>query len=105
MGLYHWVYNSYDLTLVTSKVTYPKVVALGIKNACYANLVGFDRDRFTRDLRQADFFQANYGLDRVNSLVKIVFFGRLYPDKGWNFTLEAFQVLAKEIDLDRVAII
>ena len=100
-----WVYNSYDLTLVTSKVTYPEVVALGIKNARYANLVGFDRDRFTRDLRQADFFQSHYGLDRIDSSVKIVFLGRLYPDKGWNFTLEAFQVLAKEIDLSQVALI
>ncbi len=39
------VYNSYDLTLVTSKVTYPKVVNLGIKNAQYSNLVGFDGDQ------------------------------------------------------------
>ena len=100
-----WVYNSYDLTLVTSKITYPEVAALGIKNARYANLVGFDRDRFTRDLRQTDFFQSQYGLNRVDSLIKIVFLGRLYPDKGWNFTLKAFQVLAREIDLSQIAII
>ena len=99
-----WVYNSYDLSLVTSKVTYPKVVKLGIKNARYGNLIGFDRDRFDPSLRQADFFQANYGLDKVDSLIKIVFLGRLYPDKGWNFTLEAFKLLA-QIDLSRVAIV
>lgn len=99
-----WVYNSYDLTLVTSKVTYPEVVNLGIKNARYANLVGFDRDRFDLSLRQANFFQVNYGLDKVDSLIKIVFLGRLYPDKGWNFTLEAFKLLA-QIDLNRVAIV
>ena len=100
-----WVYNSYDLTLVASKVTYPKVVNLGIKNARYANLIGFDSDRFDPSLRQADFFQVHYGLDRVDSLIKIVFLGRLYPDKGWNFTLEAFRQLAQEIDLNRVAIL
>ena len=100
-----WVYNSYDLTLVTSKVTYPKVTALGIKNTRYSNLVGFDRDRFRRDLRQADFFQSNYGLEPADSLVKIVFLGRLYPDKGWDFTLEAFAILARAIDLSQVAII
>lgn len=99
-----WVYNSYDLTLVTSKVTYPEVVKLGIKNARYGNLIGFDRDRFDPSLRRTDFFQSNYGLDRVDSLIKVVFLGRLYPDKGWNFTIEAFKLLA-QIDLSRVAIV
>ena len=86
------MYNSYDLTLVTSKVTYPKVIDLGIKNARYGNLVGFDRDRFTPNLRQADFFETKYGLGKVDSLVKkLFFFGDvLYPDKGWDFTLDAF---------------
>ncbi|MEO1669873.1 MAG: glycosyltransferase [Cyanobacteria bacterium J06631_2] len=98
-----WVYNSYDLTLVTSKVTYPKVVELGIKNAHYESLVGFDRDRFTDDLRQPNFFQTQYGFDKVDSLVKIVFLGRLYPDKGWDFSLDALE--AAQIDLEQVALI
>ncbi|MEM8674958.1 MAG: glycosyltransferase [Cyanobacteria bacterium P01_G01_bin.67] len=100
-----WVYNSYDLTLVTSKITYPKVVDLGIKNAKYSSLVGFDRDRFTRDLAQADFFKSQYGLADVDRLVKIVFLGRLYPDKGWDFTLTAFKLLAQQVDLSKVAVI
>ena len=100
-----WVYNSYDLTLVTSKVTYPKLIDLGIKNARYGNLIGFDRDRFTPKLRQADFFETKFGLVGVDSLVKIVFLGRLYPDKGWDFTLDAFETLAKQLDLSQVAII
>ncbi len=54
-----WVYNSYDLTLVTSTVTYPKVMDLGIKNAKYTNLVGFDSDRFNFHAPQADFFWRN----------------------------------------------
>ncbi|MEL6502358.1 MAG: glycosyltransferase, partial [Cyanobacteria bacterium J06623_1] len=99
-----WVYNSYDLTLVTSKVTYPKVIELGIKNAQYQSLVGFDRDRFTDDLRQPNFFETRYGLDKVDSLVKIVFLGRLYPDKGWDFTLDALET-AQTIDLGKVALI
>ena len=100
-----WVYNSYDLTLVTSKVTYPKVIELGVKNVKYSSLVGFDGDRFTPDLRQEDFFQSQYGLSKVDGLVKIVFLGRLYPDKGWNFTLDAFKLLAEQIDLNQVAIV
>lgn len=34
-----------------------------------------------------------------------MFLGRLYPDKGWDFTLDAFKVLAEQIDLNRVALI
>ena len=100
-----WVYNSYDLTLVTSKVTYPKVIDLGIKNAKYSNLVGFDGDRFTPNLRQTDFFDSQYGLSQIDHLIKIVFLGRLYPDKGWNFTLEAFKSVPQTVDLSKVAII
>ncbi len=100
-----WVYNSYDLTLVTSKVTYPKVIDLGIKNARYGNLVGFDSDRFTPNLRQTDFFDSQYGLSQVARLIKIVFLGRLYPDKGWDFTLKAFKSVSSAVDLSQVAII
>ena len=98
-----WIYNSYDLTLVTSKVTYPKIKALGIKNARYSNLIGFDNNRFKLDSTQADFFESRYGLRSVDSLVKIVFLGRLYPDKGWDFTLDAFEMA--KIDLSKVALI
>ncbi len=99
-----WVYNSYDLTLVTSKVTYPKVIDLGIKNAQYSNLVGFDGDRFSLYSPQADFFKSSYGLE-IDKLTKVIFLGRLYPDKGWNFTLDAFAAISEQIDLNKVAII
>jgi len=100
-----WVYNSYDLTLVTSKVTYPKVRDLGINNAQDTSLVGFDSDRFKLYSPQTDFFQSHYGLKQVDDLVKIVFLGRLYPDKGWNFTLEAFKTISQKIDLTKVSLI
>ncbi len=100
-----WVYNSYDLTLVTSKVTYPKVAQLGINNTRYSNLIGFDTEKFQPSLRRPDFFQSEYNLEQVDSLVKIIFLGRLYPDKGWDFTLEAFRTLSTQIDLSKVAII
>jgi len=100
-----WVYNSYDLTLVTSKVTCPKVTDLGINNAKYTSLLGFDSDRFNDHVPQADFFQSNYGLNQVDDLVKVVFLGRLYPDKGWDFTLKAFETIAEQINLTKVALI
>ncbi|MGL5075029.1 MAG: glycosyltransferase, partial [Waterburya sp.] len=100
-----WVYNSYDLTLVASKITYPKVIDLGIKNARYGNLVSFDAESFQDSLCQTDFFQSQYGLSQVDQLVKVVFLGRLYPDKGWDFTLDAFKTVSQQIDLTKVAII
>ncbi|BAZ44139.1 putative group 1 glycosyl transferase [Chondrocystis sp. NIES-4102] len=101
-----WVYNSYDLTLVTSKVTYPEVIKMGIRNAKHSNLVGFDSCAgYQPSVRQTDFFQAKYGLAKVDQLIKIVFLGRLYPDKGWNFTLEAFKTVSQQTDLTKVAII
>jgi glycosyltransferase involved in cell wall biosynthesis len=100
-----WVYNSYDLTLVASKITYPKIINLGIKNARYGNLVSFDTESFQDNLRQTDFFQSQYGLSQVDPLVKVVFLGRLYPDKGWDFTLDAFKTVSQQIDLTKVAII
>ncbi|MEO1004787.1 MAG: glycosyltransferase, partial [Cyanobacteria bacterium J06638_38] len=57
------------------------------------------------DLAQADFFKSQYGVADVDRLVKIVFLGRLYPDKGWDFTLAAFKLLAQQVDLSKVAII
>ena len=105
-----WIYNSYDLTLVTSKVTYPKIKALGIKNAKYSNLIGFDSDcvasqrhRFKLHSTQTDFCESYRGFRSADSLVKIIFLGRLYPDKGWDFTLDAFE--RAEIDLSKVALI
>lgn len=100
-----WVYNSYDLTLVTSKITHPKVIDLGIKNTRHSNLIGFDSDRFKENLYQVDFFQSQYGINHVDNLVKIVFLGRLYPDKGWDFTLDAFKLVSKQVDLSKVGLI
>lgn len=100
-----WVYNSYDLTLVTSKVTYPQVQNLGIKNAQYANLVGFEQAGFANNFRQTNFWQTQYNLEQIDSQVKIVFLGRLYPDKGWDFTLKAFEEMASQLDLDQIALI
>ena len=100
-----WIYNSYDLTLVSSKITYSKIIKLGIKNAQYDNLISFDAASFKDSLIQPDFFKSSYGLSQVDNLVKVVFLGRLYPDKGWDFTLAAFETMSRQLDLTKVAII
>jgi glycosyltransferase involved in cell wall biosynthesis len=100
-----WVYNSYDVTLVSSKITYKKIIDLGINNTRYSNLVSFDAEGFQNSLRQQDFFQSQYNFPEVDQLVKVIFLGRLYPDKGWDFTLNAFDTISQQIDLTQVAII
>ena len=93
--LFSWIYNAYDLTLVASSVTHLKISQMGIKNAVHHNLLGVDLDKFTPQLREERFFEKHYGLSDVDRKVKIVFLGRLTPDKGWQFTLNAFAKLAR----------
>jgi len=99
------IYNSYDFTLVTSIITDKKLVAMGIKNSKYENLVGFDSDRYQPNLIQPDFWQQKFGITDIENKVKLIFVGRLTPDKGWNFTIKAFQNLAKIYDINQLALI
>lgn len=100
-----WVYNSYDLTLVSSKITHTKIKALGIKNTRYGNLLGFDAASFSTMQVEPNFFQSHYNIKAIDNLVKVIFLGRLYPDKGWNFTIDALASLSHRLDLNKVAII
>ena len=99
------VYNSYDVTLVASKVTLPKVRNMGINNAVYGNLLGLEGNKFKPELRQENFFAENYNLPQVDEQVRLIFIGRLTPDKGWNFTLDAFSAVFQAIDPDKIAIL
>jgi glycosyltransferase involved in cell wall biosynthesis len=100
-----FVYNSYDLTLVTSKITEPKIKGMGIKNTSYNNLLGFDYDKFDLQLRQDDFFGKNYNLPELDRKVKLIFLGRLTPDKGWDFTLKTLPKIFQNLDHKKIAIL
>jgi glycosyltransferase involved in cell wall biosynthesis len=99
------VYNAYDATLVTSPITQKKIKDLGINNTIYGNFVGFDADKFHPDLRQENFFANNYGLTEVDRQVKLIFLGRLTPDKGWNFTLQTLPKIFQSIAPEKIAIL
>lgn len=103
--IFAWIYNSYDVTLFTSKITYQITPQMGIKNAVYANLAGFDAGRFDLNLKEDNFFKNYYNLPELDALTKLVFVGRLTPDKGWNFTLKAIAKVAEQIDLEKVGFI
>ncbi len=100
-----FVYNRYDATLVSSTITRQKLVQLGIKNTLYGNFLGFDRDKFHPNLRQANFFASEYGLTEVDRQVKLIFLGRLTPDKGWGFTLSALPQIFEAIEPNKLAIL
>lgn len=98
------VYNAYDITLVSSRITHKQLIGLGINNTLYANLLGFDASKFSPNLRTECFFEQNYALREVDRQVKLIFLGRLTPDKGWDFTLDAFEAVEPAIR-DRIALI
>ncbi|MGJ3251820.1 MAG: glycosyltransferase [Elainellaceae cyanobacterium] len=101
------VFNAYDATLVSSRVTSENVTHMGIRNAICDDFLGVDLTRFNVEKRDDRFFEKTYGIPDVDRRVKLIFLGRLTADKGWAFTLDAWSTLAtrSEFDLDRVAII
>ncbi|MGB3531964.1 MAG: glycosyltransferase [Microcoleaceae cyanobacterium] len=103
--LLRFVYNSYDITLVPSEVTQKKLVKLGIKNSKYIDLNGFDSKRFDCLKKEQFFFENNYSIKNINNKIKIIFVGRLTPDKGWKFTLNVYPKLVQQIDPEKIALI
>lgn len=99
------IYNRYAITLVPSEITKQKLVEFGIKNAKYVDLNGFDFNKFDLGLKDDRFFQTYYQLPEVDEKIKLVFVGRLTPDKGWNFTLSALPNLLTQVGIDKVALI
>lgn len=99
------VFNAYDQTLTSSPITHQNVVKIGIRNAIYKEVLGVDLEKFTPTLRQDQFFEQQYGLHSVADRIKLVFVGRLTPDKGWKFTLRAIPQLLQRIDPNRISLI
>ncbi len=99
------IYNQYDLTLVSSSVTYKKIVNMGVKNAMYLNFHGIDLEKFQSTTVTANFWESNYQIPDLNNKVKIIFLGRLTKDKGWKFTLDAFVRLQQLVNPENVAVL
>ena len=97
------IYNSYNLSLVSSSVTAGRITKLGIKNIYYADLLGCDLDLF-EGVKKSIFFTNKYNLPDLTNKIKLIFIGRLTPDKGWYFTLRSLFYLPANI-LNKIAII
>lgn len=99
-----WLYNSYDATLVASSVTHQKLFKMGFNNLINGNFLGVDTAKFHPRLREEKFFENKYGLADITQKLKLVFLGRLTPDKGWRFTIDAFSNL-HQVNLENIALI
>ncbi len=103
--LLKFVYNSYNLTLVPSAVTQKKLMLLGIKNSKYTDLNGFEEYRFKSVISDSFFFEKIYKIKGIENKVKLIFVGRLTPDKGWKFTLNVFPKVFQQINPEKIALI
>lgn len=98
------IYNSYDCTLVSSSITAHKLEQMGIKNITFAELLGCNLSQFNNSNKTANFFTIKYNLSNLANKIKLIFIGRLTPDKGWNFLLTALAKLPVQI-YDQIVII
>ncbi len=101
-----WVYNAYDITLIHSKITEVKLIDMGIRNVCYRELWGFEPHLFRNpNLKIDNFFAKKYNVkSTVDEKVKLLFMGRLTPDKGWEFGLSSIEQFKDLIEWQKVAI-
>lgn len=99
------IYNSYNATLVSSRVTADQLAKTGVKNIIYGQFLGIDIDKFSSLIRDPNFFEQKYNLSEVSDKIKLVFLGRLTPDKNWNFTLNALAKFVATINFDNLALI
>ena len=103
------VFHSYDQILVSSPAAEKRLHELGVRNVLCDRFLGIDLDAFQSQQRRPDFFQTEYGIGNIQGKVKLVFLGRLTPDKGWKFTLRALADWAQRPEnadlVNRVALI
>jgi len=106
------VFNAYKATLTASPTTYQKIQQYGIRNGHLGQFLGVDLETFKGVTRQIHFWRS-YGLPELDRpedpnagrIIKLLFIGRLTPDKGWGFTLKALEQWPTNIDRKSVAFI
>ena len=100
---YHrnWIYNGYDLTLVSSTTTTNKLTKLGFKKVLNAELLGVDSSQY-QQVKDPNYFAQNYQIAGIEKKIKLLFLGRLTPDKGWKFILNSLSRLTETIDCKNV---
>ena len=103
------VFHAYDAILVSSPVTQEKMQQLKVKNVVCDRYLGVDVQAFQSQQRDPHFFAQTYGIEGLQDKTKLVFLGRLTPDKGWGFTVRSLTAWAADPNnaqmLNKIAII
>jgi glycosyltransferase involved in cell wall biosynthesis len=94
--LFGKIYNQYNLTLTASQVTQNKLQRMNITNVRLDDLLGVDNLKFEKLTKEPEFFAKTYNLPQIDRQIKLIFIGRLTPDKGWDFTLKSLAKLNPE---------
>ena len=88
LQLTKWIYNQYSATLVGSKFIARRLKSWGIDNVQFARVIGPQSVSHPQQLRSPNFWQDFYQLPNIDRTVKILFLGRLSPDKNWEFNCQ-----------------
>ncbi|EDX87563.1 glycosyl transferase, group 1 family protein [Synechococcus sp. PCC 7335] len=88
------VFHSYDAILVSSPVTAEKMALMKVRNVLCDRFLGVDVQAFQTQRPDPNFFAKTYKIEGVQDKTKLVFLGRLTPDKGWAFTLRSLAAWA-----------
>lgn len=90
------VFHAYDAILVSSPAAEERLKRLRVKGVVCDRFLGVDTTAFDAQTRQPNFFERHCGFKDIDGKVKLVFLGRLTPDKGWRFTLKALEKWVKD---------
>ncbi len=99
------IYNQYSKTVVGSEFVFQKLQSWGIKNVDYAQVIGPPLVDNPEQMRSLNFFQDFYDLSGIDNTVKVLFLGRLSPDKNWEFNCEYLANLKSQTGMKKFTII
>ncbi|MGB2924981.1 MAG: glycosyltransferase [Limnothrix sp.] len=100
-----WVYSQFTITLVGSKFIERKLVDWEFKNVDYVKVIGPPVVDNAKALKNPNFFENHHNLPKVDQTVKILFLGRLSPDKNWDFTCKYLHKLKDELSTEKFTIL
>lgn len=100
-----WIYNQFSKTLVGSEFIDQRLQSWGINNVDYAPIIGPPLVSNPQNMKSPQFFQDFYGLSGIDDSVKILFLGRLSPDKNWQFNCEYLPKLKEQLGITKFTII
>lgn len=89
------VYNKYTMTMVPAKNTQEKLLSFGIKNSNLDSYLGIDTSLFKKIDTRESLIDLHL---KFKNKIKIIFVGRMYPDKQLDILVQIFDSVRKKTD-------